>query len=198
MLVLILLVPFAAAPVAAYVQRYRRSAAAWAAALAMAAGMLLAAPMVPAVLAGATFVLDLPWLPQWGLNLSLRLDGLGLLFVFLILGIGVLVVLYAAYYLPESDRLGRFYALLLAFAGGMLGVVLAENLLMMVVFWEVTSLTSFLLIAYRHEARDARISARMALAVTGGGGLALLAGVLVHRPHRRQLRILPGAGARRP
>ena len=63
----------------------------------------------------------------------------GLLFVLLILGIGLLIVLYAAYYLPETDRLGRFYALLLSFAGGMLGVVLAENLLLLLVFWEITS-----------------------------------------------------------
>jgi len=79
-----------------------------------------------------------------------------------------LIVLYAAYYMPEDDGLGRFYALLPAFAGGMLGIVLAENLILMLVFWEITSLTSFLLIAYKFEAHDARIAARMALAVTGG------------------------------
>jgi len=179
MLALILLAPFVAVPVVVILQQYRRSAAAWAAGAAMVAGLVLAAPMVPAVLAGETLTLTVPWLPQWGLNFALRLDGLGLLFVLLILGIGVLIVLYAAYYLPEKDRLGRFYAMLLAFAGGMLGVVLAENLILMVVFWEITSLTSFLLIAYKYEARDARIAARMAMAVTGGGGLALLAGVLL-------------------
>ena len=118
-------------------------------------------------------------MPEWGIDLALRLDGLSLLFAILILGIGVLIVLYAAYYLPQSDRLGRFYGLLLAFAGGMLGMVLSENLIQLVIFWEVTSLSSFLLIAYKHEAHDARISARMALAVTGGGGLALLAGVML-------------------
>ena len=95
-----------------------------------------------------------------GINLSFRLDGLGWLFAMLILGIGMLIVLYAAYYLPTDDRLGRFFALLLAFAGGMLGVVLSENLLLLVVFWEITSLTSFLLIAYRHDDAGCTRSAR--------------------------------------
>jgi multicomponent K+:H+ antiporter subunit A len=145
----------------------------------MAGGLALLAPLVPRVLAGEVLVARWAWLPEWGLDFALRLDGLGLLFCGLILGIGLLIVLYAAYYLPEKDRLGRFYAMLLAFAGGMLGVVLAENLLLLVVFWEVTSLSSFLLIAYKFEGREARVAARMALAVTGGGGLALLAGVLL-------------------
>lgn len=145
----------------------------------MAAGLAAAFGLAEGVIAGEIVLWRVAWLPEWGLDLSLRLDGLGLLFVLLILGIGILIVLYAAYYLEPSDRLGRFYAELLGFAGGMLGIVLAENLLLMVVFWEVTSLTSFLLIAYKYSEVEARISARMALAVTGGGGLALLAGVLL-------------------
>jgi multicomponent K+:H+ antiporter subunit A len=89
------------------------------------------------------------------------------------------VVLYAAWYLPDSDRLGRFYAILLLFMAAMLGIVLSENLLLLLVFWEITSLSSFLLVAYRSEKYESRIGARMALAVTGGGGLALLAGILL-------------------
>ncbi|MGF1608325.1 MAG: monovalent cation/H+ antiporter subunit A [Kiloniellales bacterium] len=179
LLVTLLLLPFVAAPVVAIAARWKRAAAAYAAAAAKLVGLALLAPLIPGVLAGDALVVHLSWLPEWGLDLALRLDGLGLLFALLILGIGLLIVLYAAYYLPEHDRLGRFYALLLAFAGGMLGVVLAENLILMLVFWEVTSLTSFLLIAYKYEAHDARIAARMALAVTGAGGLALLAGFLL-------------------
>lgn len=156
-----------------------RTAAAWMAAAAMLAALLALGPASLGALAGRTVVVRLPWLPEWGLDVALRLDGLGALFALLILGIGLLVVLYAAYYLPHEDRLGRFYALLLLFAAGMLGIVLAENVLLLLVFWEITSLTSFLLIAYRHEAHDARIAARMALAVTGGGGLCLLAGLLL-------------------
>jgi len=180
--VLILLclgMPFAAAPLLLVASSGGRRAVAWASAMTFAGGLVLLAPLIPAVLSGAVFTARLPWLTEWGLDLSLRLDGLGLLFAFLILGIGMLVVLYAAYYLPTEDRLVRFYSLLLIFAGAMLGVVLSENLLLMLVFWEITSLTSFLLIAYKHEAHDSRIAARMSLAVTGTGGLALLAGLLL-------------------
>jgi multicomponent K+:H+ antiporter subunit A len=176
---LMLAAPFVGALLCVAAARQSRSAAAWIAALVMASGLVALLPLMPAALSGEVLTTRVPWLPEWGLDFALRLDGLGLLFALLILGIGLLVVLYAAYYLPAYDRLGRFYALLLAFAGGMLGVVLAENTLLMLVFWEITSLTSFLLIAYKYEAHDARIAARMALAVTGGGGLALLAGLLL-------------------
>jgi multicomponent K+:H+ antiporter subunit A len=179
LLVALVFVCFVAAPLVVVAARRSRAAAAYGTAAAMALGLSVLAPMVPDVLAGEVVIDRLPWLPEWGLNLSLRLDGLGLMFSLLVLGIGLLVVLYAAYYLPPHDPLGRFFSLLLVFAGGMLGVVLAENVLLMVVFWEITSIASFLLIAYKAEAHDARIAARMALATTGGGGLALLAGVLL-------------------
>jgi multicomponent K+:H+ antiporter subunit A len=159
--------------------RWGRPIVAWAAAAGMGLSLAILAPLVPAVLSGGRFLVRWGWLGDWGLDLSFRLDGLGLLFAVLVLGIGLLVVLYAAYYLPASDRLVRFYALLLVFAAGMLGVVLSENLVLLAVFWEITSIASFLLIAYKWEAHDARIGARMALAVTGGGGLALLAGLLL-------------------
>jgi multicomponent K+:H+ antiporter subunit A len=177
LIAIILATPFLGVPLVMAARS--RSAAAWLAAAVMAVALVAAASLAPHALAGKIVLVRLPWLPEWGLDLALRFDGLGLLFVLLILGIGLLIVLYAAYYLPERDRLRRFYALLLCFAGGMLGVVLSENLLLLLVFWEITSLTSFLLIAYRYEAHDARIAARMALAVTGGGGLALLAGLLL-------------------
>ncbi|MEO8419266.1 MAG: monovalent cation/H+ antiporter subunit A, partial [Methylophilaceae bacterium] len=159
--------------------RFGRGMTTVGAAAVMAACLALLMPMVPAVLAGETLVTTYPWLPGYGLNLAFRLDGLGLLFCLLILGIGLLVVLYAYYYLPQSDRLGRFYSLLLLFMAAMLGIVLSENLLLLVVFWELTSISSFLLIAYKHDLRGPRSAAHMALAVTGGGGLALLAGVLL-------------------
>jgi multicomponent K+:H+ antiporter subunit A len=158
---------------------FGRAAAAWAASGALGVSALLLAPLAPAALAGRTTVLTIAWLPEWGLDLSFRFDGLALLFAMLILGIGQLVILYGAYYMPPKDGLGRLFGTLMAFAGAMLGIVLSENLLLLVVFWEITSITSFLLIAYKHDAVDARIAARMALAVTGGGGLALLAGVLL-------------------
>jgi multicomponent K+:H+ antiporter subunit A len=168
-----------AVPIIAGSRRAGRRAAAWTAAGAMLTALLLLVPLVPEVMAGEAIVFRQPWLPAFGLDLTFRIDGFGALFALLILGIGLLIVLYAAYYLPDDDPLTRFYALLLTFAAGMLGLVLSENVLLLLAFWEITSLASFALIAYKSYAHDARIAARMALAVTGGGGLALLAGLLV-------------------
>ena len=137
------------------------------------------APAALRVMAGDTVIWRHAWVPSVGLELSLRLDGLGLMFALMILGIGVLVILYARYYLSEHDPMGRFYAYLLLFMGSMLGVVLSENLIQLLVFWELTSLTSFLLISYWRHREDAREGAIMALAITGGGGLALLGGFLM-------------------
>ncbi|WP_454735914.1 monovalent cation/H+ antiporter subunit A [Cupriavidus necator] len=119
------------------------------------------------------------WLPALGLELSLRLDGLSYLFALLVTGVGLLVILYARYYLARNESAVRFFCLLLLFMAAMLGMVLAANLLLLAVFWELTSILSFLLIGFWSWRADARQGARMALAVTGGGGLALLAGVLL-------------------
>jgi multicomponent K+:H+ antiporter subunit A len=119
------------------------------------------------------------WVPDIGLALSLRLDGLSFMFALLVLAIGLLVFIYARYYLAGSDALPRLYLLLLLFMGAMLGVVLSNNLLLLVIFWELTSLVSFLLIGFWPSRPDARRGARMALTITGAGGLALLAAVLL-------------------
>tara|TARA_R100001591_G_scaffold19739_1_gene27491 strand:+ start:162513 stop:165179 length:2667 start_codon:yes stop_codon:yes gene_type:complete len=131
------------------------------------------------IFAGETLIQQWSWLPSIGFNLAFRLDGLALLFALLILLIGLLIIFYARYYLSAKDSMGRFYAYMLMFMGSMLGIVLSENLLQLVVFWELTSITSFLLISYWQHRQDARQGARMALAVTGAGGLALLGGVLL-------------------
>jgi multicomponent K+:H+ antiporter subunit A len=174
-----LLLAFSGVGLPILVERYGRSASAIAAGVVMSVTLILLSPFFPSVFAGQTVITHSEWLPAFGLDLSFRLDGLSTLFSILILGIGLLVVLYAYYYLPQQDRLGRFYAFLLLFMSAMLGIVLSENLLLLVIFWEITSLSSFLLIAYKTEAHESRIAARMALAVTGGGGLALLAGVIL-------------------
>jgi multicomponent K+:H+ antiporter subunit A len=135
--------------------------------------------LAPSVFAGQVLLAQWAWLPEAGLNLSFRLDGLALLFGLLITGIGVLIVLYAAYYLSPRDPAGKLFALLMLFMAAMLGIVLSDNLLLLVVFWELTSVSSFLLVGYWSHRADARAGARMALAVTGGGGLALLAGVIL-------------------
>lgn len=133
----------------------------------------------PLTLAGEVPKQFVEWLPALGLNFALRLDGLSLLFVSLILGIGVLIIGYAHYYLSTEDDEGRFYACLLLFMASMLGIVMADNILLMWAFWELTSISSFLLIGYWFHSSDARRGARMALATTGAGGLALLAGLLI-------------------
>lgn len=119
------------------------------------------------------------WLPEYGLNFVLRMDGLAWLFAMLVLSIGVLISLYARYYMSPEDPVARFFSFILAFMGSMLGVVLSGNLIQLVIFWELTSLTSFLLIGYWHHRIDVRRGARMAFTVTTIGGLCLLWGVII-------------------
>jgi multicomponent K+:H+ antiporter subunit A len=122
---------------------------------------------------------DLPWIPILGLSLSLHLDGLAYLFCLLILGIGLLVILYARYYLSDKDNMAKFYSFLMLFMVAMLGIVLSNNLIQLWLFWELTSISSFLLISFWSHKTDARKGARMALTVTGAGGLALLAAFML-------------------
>jgi multicomponent Na+:H+ antiporter subunit A len=132
----------------------------------------------PAVAEGA-IEQSTPWVPGLGVELSFYLDGLGLLFALLITGIGALIVVYAGGYLAHHDQLGRFYSQLLLFMGAMLGLTIADDLILFFVFFELTSLASFLLIGFYHGEEGARVAARKALVVTGGGGLALLGGLLL-------------------
>jgi multicomponent K+:H+ antiporter subunit A len=134
---------------------------------------------VPAVLRGEVIQARLDWMPLLGLNANFFLDGLGLLFAGLILGIGLLIIIYARFYLSREDPMGQFYTYLLLFQGAMVGIVLSDNVLLLLVFWELTSLSSFLLIGYWKHLPEGRQGARMALAVTGMGGLALIGGMLI-------------------
>jgi multicomponent K+:H+ antiporter subunit A len=176
---LAVLTPFLGALLVAWIARRGTNHAAWSAAGVTLATLALLAPLLPEPFAGHTTVQRLTWIPSVGLDLSFRLDGLGMLFALMILGIGLLIVLYARYYFSARDPLGRFYAEMLLFMGSMLGVVLSENVIQILIFWELTSLSSFLLIGYWPERKEARLGSRMALAVTGGGGLALLGGFLL-------------------
>ncbi|NML18329.1 monovalent cation/H+ antiporter subunit A [Azohydromonas caseinilytica] len=180
---LAILLPLLLGPLCAWAGRggtaAARRRAAWLAAALTGAVLALLLSGAGAVLDGQTLLWHQPWMPEIGFNLGLRLDGLGLMFSGLITGIGLLVILYAAYYLGPQDPPGKLYALLMLFMAAMLGVVLADNLLLLVVFWELTSLASFLLVGYWSHRAEARAGARMALAVTGAGGLALLAGVVL-------------------
>ena len=157
----------------------RRALTAWLAGGVTAAALGLLLMQAPAVFAGQVLLNQTPWIPEIGLNLGFRLDGLALMFALLITGVGLLIILYAAWYLHHDDPAGRFYPVLMLFMAAMLGIVLSDNLLLLVVFWELTSISSFLLVGYWSHKAEARAGARMALAVTGGGGLALLAGVIL-------------------
>jgi multicomponent Na+:H+ antiporter subunit A len=152
-----------------------------------AGGLLLAAPVAGAgaALAWAARAgspepaVSFPWLPALGVDVALRLDGLALLFALLVTGVGALVVPYAWSYLSHEAERGRAVAVLLAFAASMLGLVLADDAVLLYVFWELTSVTSWLLVGFRHDRAEARAAAWQALLVTAAGGLALLAGLLL-------------------
>ncbi len=134
---------------------------------------------LPQVLRGELVTARVAWLPELGLNFTLMLDGLGFFFAFLILGIGLLIIAYARHYLSRDDNMGEFFTYLLLFQGAMVGIVLSDNILLLLVFWELTSLSSFLLIGYWKHLPEGRQGARMALAVTGMGGLAMIGGMLI-------------------
>jgi multicomponent Na+:H+ antiporter subunit A len=129
--------------------------------------------------AGHVVSTALSWIPTLGIDLSFRLDGLSLIFAILILLIGSLIVIYTGGYLHGHEKLHRFYMFLLMFMGSMLGLVLAGNVITMFVFWEMTSITSYLLIGFHHEDLKSRKKALQALLVTGLGGLSLLAGLVL-------------------
>ncbi|QCU89155.1 monovalent cation/H+ antiporter subunit A [Thiomicrorhabdus sediminis] len=176
---IVVLLPFLGAIVAAYAGKFNRLAAAYVSGFVTLLSLAFLFPSISQVFSGHTLIQSWPWLENIGLFFAFRLDGLALLFALLILIIGLLVVIYARYYLAKKDSMGRFYAYLMMFMGSMLGIVLSENVLQLIVFWELTSITSFLLISYWQHRKDAREGARMALAITGAGGLALLGGVLL-------------------
>lgn len=137
------------------------------------------ATLIPSIRAGDTISWSQEWVSSLGVNLSIYIDGLALLFALLICGIGALVLVYSDTYLAGNRQLGRFYAFLLFFMASMLGLVLAANLLTLFIFWELTSFSSFLLIGIENEREASRRAALQALFVTGGGGLALLAGLIL-------------------
>lgn len=134
---------------------------------------------LPSVLAGEVLTARIDWMPELGLNLTLMLDSLGFFFALLILGIGLLIIAYARHYLSRDDNMGEFFTYLLLFQGAMVGIVLSDNILLLLVFWELTSLSSFLLIGFWKHLSEGRQGARMALTVTGMGGLAMVGGMLI-------------------
>ncbi|CAN5837281.1 Na+/H+ antiporter subunit A [soil metagenome] len=153
---------------------------AWVALLAPAITVAWLAAQLGHVVGGGTRDQRVGWMPSLGLDLDLRLDGFSAVMLVLISGIGVLVFAYSARYLPRTGpAIGRLLGLLALFSGAMVGLVLADNLLVLYGFWELTSITSFLLIGNDHRRANARAAALQALLVTGAGGLAMLGGFLL-------------------
>ncbi len=170
---------FVLAVIAPWLHRIARGATGWLLALLPAGLAVYFASLLGSVANGEAITISRPWATGLGINLSFYIDGLSLLFALMITGIGALVIIYAGSYLAGKPQLTRFYTLVLMFMASMLGVVLAGNLITIFVFWELTSLTSFLLIGLDHDRPGARAAALQALLVTGGGGLALMAGLLL-------------------
>ncbi|NED95808.1 DUF4040 domain-containing protein [Phytoactinopolyspora alkaliphila] len=137
----------------------------------------LIASQASGVLAGGTVAVDWAWMPSIGVDFRLHLDGVSLLFASLVLGVGSLILAYCPRYLEDNERHGRFYALLTLFATSMLGLVFARDLLLLVVFWEMTTISSFLLIG--GTGRKSSLPATRAFVVTAAGGLSLLAAVIL-------------------
>ncbi|MBN1478759.1 putative monovalent cation/H+ antiporter subunit A [candidate division KSB1 bacterium] len=171
---------FPIAFISPYIVR-QKSTWGWTLALVPAAIFILLLRFVTDVSHGHTEILALNWLPTLDISLMLYIDGLSLLFALIISFIGFLIIIYASGYFHHNNYAGRFYMIVLLFMGAMLGVVLAGNLFTMFVFWELTSFTSYLLIGWNHEKEESRWAALQSLIVTGGGGLALFAGLILMR-----------------
>lgn len=166
-------------PVMVALRPHRNRHSGWLAALVPAGvfGWLLL--QAPGVAAGNALVESHAWVPELGLELSFRLDGLSLLFALIVTGIGAGIAVYTGYYFEGEPRQGYFLFLLFLFMASMLGLVLSDNLLGLFCFWEGTSITSYLLIAFKTTSRSAREGGRRAFIVTALGGLAMLAGMIL-------------------
>ena len=176
---IVLMLPFLAAVIAPWLTRRLGHNAAWVLALAPLAIFIHFLGFAGDVADGGIVTGGFRWVPSFNVSFSWLIDGLSLTFVLLISGIGALIMLYSGGYLKGDARLGQFFSFMLLFMGSMLGVVISDSFLMLFVYWELTSITSFLLIGFDHNREASRRAAIQALVVTGGGGLALLAGLLV-------------------
>jgi len=173
------IIAFLGALTAPWLHRLLGQAAGWVLALLPLSLTVYFASLLPAVMAGQTLRQGVAWVPSLEVNFSFYLDGLSLLFALLISGIGTFIVIYSGGYLKGHPELGRFYLVILLFMASMLGLVLADNIVTLFVMWELTSLTSYLLIGFNHGEFRSRRAATQALLVTAGGGLALLAGLIL-------------------
>lgn len=179
MLLGLVLLPFAAAILMPLLSRILKEKVGWAATLVPLVLFASFLSLLPRVRAGETIAYSFAWVPHLGIDLAVRLDGLSLLFVLLISGIGLAVLVYSIFYLHHNERLGNFYTFIMLFMGAMLGVCTSTNLVAMYLFWELTSVSSFLLIGFWYEKENPRLGAQKALLVTMAGGFCILAGIFL-------------------
>lgn len=178
-LVAAVLAGFVMAPFVPWVRRVGRDYTGWIIALVPLLICIYLATLIGLIADGETRRVSYDWIPSLHINLSFYVDGLSLAFGLLISGIGALIMVYAGGYLKGHRHLGRLYAYLLMFMGSMLGIVLADNIITLFVFWELTSITSYLLIGFNHDEEKARSAALQALVVTVLGGQLMLGGLLI-------------------
>ncbi len=170
---------FVLAILAPWIYQAAREKAGWLFAILPACLAVYFATFVPEVMAGETLEFYYPWVPTLDVDLTMYVDGLSLMFALLISVIGTFILIYGGGYLKGDRDIARFYVFLLGFMASMLGLVLSDNLIAMFVFWELTSITSFMLIGYYHDNKKYRKCAHQSMMVTVGGGLAMFAGLIM-------------------
>ena len=176
---LVVLLLILLAGIAPLTRRYLGGLSGWLYALVPLTGFIYFLSLLPAINAGEVHIETYEWIPLYGIDFSFYVDGFGILFSLIVLGIGSLIMIYAGYYMKPYPMKGRFMGYLALFMASMQGIVVSGNLITMFVFWELTSISSFMLIGYYHEKPEARMAALHALLVTGFGGLALLGGFVM-------------------
>lgn len=180
MLPIIILLPLVlGTTLVSWLKKFSRGVTAFGAIGVSLSSLILLLTQAKQVFHGEVILQSWSWLPQLGIDLSFRLDALGLLFSLLITGIGTLIFIYAYYYLSPKNSLSKLYMLLMLFMAAMLGISLSNNLILLLIFWELTSISSFLLVGYWSNYDVAQRGSRMALTITGMGGLAMLGGFVL-------------------
>ncbi|MGJ9459071.1 Na+/H+ antiporter subunit A [Oceanobacillus sp. CF4.6] len=179
-LIIAIILPFIAAACLPYLyKKIRKVHIGWFAILISTILFIYLARYIPGIARGETYIHSVNWIPSYGINFTAYLDGLSLILALLITGIGSLVILYSIFYLSSKESLGHFYTYLMLFMGAMLGVVMSDNMMVLYVFWELTSISSFLLIAFWYQRKRSRDGAKKSLLITVTGGIAMLIGFIM-------------------
>lgn len=176
---LAIFIPFLAACIVPFIYKWKPNKVGWFVLMVPLFLFIGLARFIPSVANGEIISHTFQWIPSANIYFTTYLDGLSLIFSLLITGVGSLVILYSIYYLSSREALGHFYVYLLMFMGAMLGVVFSDNMMVLYVFWELTSISSFLLIAFWYHRKQSRYGAQKSLLITVSGGVAMLAGFIM-------------------